>query len=706
MNVGVSALTANQQALTTTGHNIANVNSAGYSRQTVATKALVGQNQGTGYVGKGVQVATIMRNYNELLGKQSNAANAASAADAIRYQSLMQMQDVYSGGDSSLGAAINSMMNAFADVEAAPADGTARNVVLTRMSELTARFRAASATLQELDYSTQQQITNDVVLVNSLATQVATLNSQIARALATGHQPNDLLDARDQAIREINQYIQTSQVAADDGSVSLFVGGSQALVLGSSVGELSVDETAEYPGSQKLSLYFSQTKGEKVELTASMVGGGELAGLLKFNNDDLVTGRNLLGRLALAIGTELNTQNKLGLTLSGTYGTDLFKLTSTTSGWSNIAGYDLASSATSATATITDTRDLVASDYKIVYGNTNSAGHKTAQLVRLSDGQVSQLEFDPADLVNDNYEIAVDGLTLTIPKTITDSANAGQSILFQPFSKAANEIQPLVHNPNDLAVASALTSKIQSTDGSTLQFSQLQTRSTENGQLPAVGSAIQLRFEADGKYRIEYPIAGGGTQTYPQAPAAGLTFRSGQAISLPSDLVDQPIMVVNSDPDIADDPTHPQYLVDSGNEYPAAPDGWSITLTGTPHAGDVVTIEDALTLGDGFKLNAGNAGAFLALRDAAIFDGGTSLSDGFSSAMAVIGTRTQSAQYAAELSATVATNLDADRTAVSGVNLDEEAARLLQYQQAYQASAKIIQTAQTLFDSVLNAVGR
>ena len=116
MNVGISALVANQNALTTTGHNIANVNSAGYSRQTVATSALIGQNTGAGYVGKGVQVATVMRHYNELLSRQSNAANAASSADAMRYQSLMQMQDVYSGGDSSLGAAINSMMNAFADV--------------------------------------------------------------------------------------------------------------------------------------------------------------------------------------------------------------------------------------------------------------------------------------------------------------------------------------------------------------------------------------------------------------------------------------------------------------------------------------------------------------------------------------------------------------------------------------------------------------
>lgn len=653
MNVGVSALIANQQALTTTGHNIANVNSAAYSRQTIATKALVGQNMGTGYVGKGVQVATIMRNYNELLGKQSNAANAASAADAIRYQSLVQMQDVYSGGDSSLGAAINSMMNAFADVEAAPADGTARNVVLTRMSELTARFRAASATLQEMDYATNQQVTNNVTLVNNLAGQVASLNTQIARALASGHQPNDLLDARDQIIREINQYVQTTQVDADSGAINLFVGGSQALVLGSSTGQLSVAETAEYPGSGKLSLYFSQPNGERVELTANMVGGGEIAGLLKFNNDDLVTGRNLLGRLALSIGTELNQQNKLGLTLSGNFGTDLFKLTTSTTGWSNIAGYDAGNAAQSAQAAVTDTHALVASDYRIQF---NGAGG--AQLVRLSDGKLTDLSVDP---VTGDISQTVDGLQFTVPGAVTNAAQKGQSILFQPFSKAADEIQPLVHNAADLAVSNAVTANITSSNAGTLQLSSL--RATDLTGIPAQNAPVRITFDGAGNY--SYQTYDPATSSWSAASAAA-TYTSGQAIQI---------------------------------------NGWNITLTGTPGSGDSVDVGNAKDLGDGYKLNAGNASAFLALRDAAIFDNGTSLSDGFSSAMAVIGTRTQSAKYAAELSETVANNLNADRTAVSGVNLDEEAARLLQYQQAYQASAKIISTAQSLFDSVLSAVG-
>jgi flagellar hook-associated protein 1 FlgK len=110
--------------------------------------------------------------------------------------------------------------------------------------------------------------------------------------------------------------------------------------------------------------------------------------------------------------------------------------------------------------------------------------------------------------------------------------------------------------------------------------------------------------------------------------------------------------------------------------------------------------------GDAYTRNAGNAGAFMDLRDAKVFDGGTSLSDGYSALIAQVGTRTQSANYAAKLSSTIADNLEADRTAVSGVNLDEEAAKLLQFQQAYQASAKMLQVAQGIFDSVVQAVGR
>ena len=658
MNVGVSALNANQQALTTVGHNIANVNTPGYSRQTVYTNALHGQNMGNGFIGKGVQVATVMRNYSALLNRQSNAANAIHAADTSRLQGLMQMQDVFKGGDGSLGAAVTNMMNAFVDVQAAPSDATGRNVVLTRMSELAARFHAASNMLEEQDYSTAQQLRNNALLVNDKASQVARLNNEISRALATGHQPNDLLDARDQVIREINQYVQTTQVAADDGSISLFVGGSQALVLGINSGQLSVEETKEYPGSQRMALYFSQPGGQQLELTAAMVGGGEIAGLLKFRNEDLAEGRNLLGRLAMTIGHELNLQNQRGLTLNGQQGGALFSLPTTSTGYGNITGYSNIGPG-AATTQVMDASQLKPSEYRLVFEGSPVA----PVLTRMSDGKVFNATSTPAlNMGNLATGFDADGLRFIVPAATLAAAVSGNSMLFKPFSTAASEIEALVHNPDELAAASALTANINKNNTGKLQLTQLGANDFTG--IPAAQDPVRLTF--DGAGQVTYQIYDHLSSTW-SAASAPMDYTPGQPITI---------------------------------------NGWSITLTGTPAAGDTVDVANALDFGEAFRLNAGNAGAFLDLRDKKVFDEGTTLSDGFSAAMAVVGTRTQSVQLAEKLSSTVAKNLEMDRTAVSGVNLDEEAARLLQYQQAYQASSKVIQIAQSLFDSVLNAVGR
>ena len=658
MNVGVSALNANQQALTTVGHNIANVKTPGYSRQTVYTNALHGQNMGNGFIGKGVQVATVMRNYSALLNRQSNAANAIHAADTSRLQGLMQMQDVFKGGDGSLGAAINSMMNAFVDVQAAPSDATGRNVVLTRMNELAARFHAASNMLEEQDYSTAQQLRNNALLVNDKASQVARLNNEISRALATGHQPNDLLDARDQVIREINQYVQTTQVAADDGSISLFVGGSQALVLGINSGQLSVEETKEYPGSQRMALYFSQPGGQQLELTAAMVGGGEIAGLLKFRNEDLAEGRNLLGRLAMTIGHELNLQNQRGLTLNGQQGGALFSLPTTSTGYGNITGYSNIGPG-AATTQVMDASQLKPSEYRLIFEGSPLA----PVLTRMSDGKVfNATSTPPLNMGNLATGFDADGLRFIVPAATLAAAVSGNSMLFKPFSTAASEIEALVHNPDELAAASALTANINKNNTGKLQLTQLGANDFTG--IPAAQDPVRLTF--DGAGQVTYQIYDHLSSTW-SAASAPMDYTPGQPITI---------------------------------------NGWSITLTGTPAAGDTVDVANALDFGEAFRLNAGNAGAFLDLRDKKVFDEGTTLSDGFSAAMAVVGTRTQSVQLAEKLSSTVAKNLEMDRTAVSGVNLDEEAARLLQYQQAYQASSKVIQIAQSLFDSVLNAVGR
>ena len=651
LNVGSRALMANQIALQTTGHNIANVNTAGYSRQSVAFQTSPGQNMGSGYIGNGVDVNTILRNFNDLLNRQAATASAVSAADSARATSLAQMQEVFGGGKTGLGAAITDMMNSFGDVAGAPTDPSARQVVLTRMNELAARFRSASAQLDELDYSAKQQMGNDVTVVNSLAGQVATLNAQISRSIASGQTPNDLLDQRDQLVRNINKYVQTSQIPADDGSISLFVGGSQPLVLGPNSAQLTLKEATEFPGSGKMALYFQQPGGQNVELTPSMLGGGEIAGLLQFQGSDLTEGRNLLGRMALAIGDSLNEQNNLGLTLSGQSGSNLFKLSMVSNGSTTGAQW---TGATTPTTTVVDSSQLKASDYQIVFGSTAPAG----KVIRLSDGKVTDFT-DMTDLSSKE----IDGLRFDLKA----EGVSGNTVLFRPMAAGAHDIQAAVHSPNDLAVANPVAASIKSLGDATLQMGGIQVSAGFN---LAGFAGAEVSFSKNATGQLQYtitPAPAGGI------PATGL-YTSGQPIQL-------------------------------------AP-GLQVKITGTPAING--TTSDKVTLGKAtdpqygtaYQRDAGNASSFLALRDSKLFDGSTTLSDGFSTAMAQVGTRTQSAQYAAKLSETIAKNLEADRTAVSGVNLDEEAAKLLQYQQSYQASAKMLQVAQSIFDSVLQTVGR
>ena len=625
LNVGSRALMANQIALQTTGHNIANVNTAGYSRQSVAFQTSPGQNMGSGYIGNGVDVNTILRNFNELLNRQAATASAVSAADSARATSLAQMQEVFSGGKTGLGAAITDMMNSFGDVAGAPTDPSARQVALTRMNELAARFRSASAQLDELDYSAKQQMGNDVTVVNSLAGQVATLNAQISRSIASGQTPNDLLDQRDQLVRNINKYVQTSQIPADDGTISLFVGGSQPLVLGSSSAQLTLKEATEFPGSGKMALYFQQPGGQSVELTPSMLGGGEIAGLLQFQGSDLTEGRNLLGRMALAIGDTLNQQNNLGLTLSGQSGSNLFKLSMVSNGSTTGAQW---TGATTPTTTVVDASQLKASDYQVVFGSTAPAG----KVIRLSDGKVTDFT-DMADLSSKE----IDGLRFDLKA----EGVQGNSILFRPMAAGAHDIQAAVHSPNDLAVANPVAASIKSLGDATLQMGGIQVSA---GFDLSTFAGAEVSFSKNAAGQLEYtitPAPAGGI------PATGL-YTSGQAIQL-------------------------------------AP-GLQVKITGTPAINgtnsDKVTLGKATDpqYGTAYQRDAGNASSFLALRDSKLFDGSTTLSDGFSTAMAQVGTRTQSAQYAAKLSETIAKNLEADRTAVSGVNLDEEAARAAQAQ--------------------------
>lgn len=547
LDIGTRALKANQVAIQTAGNNIANVNTPGYSRQSVVIQSMAGQFSGSGYYGKGVEVLTVQRNHSEFLTRQAAQSGSISAGDTRRMEQLKQLEDIFQGGPSAIGASVSDMLNAFSDVANAPTDLTARTVALSLANEMTARFRTASSRLNDLKLGATSQLKDALSAVNSLTGRIAAANEVIARAQGSGQSPIDLLDQRDQLINELNQFIQTSSVSADDGTVSIFVAGSQPLVLGKSARPLTLSND-EFDDPAKSKLIF-KSGADSITIEEATLGGGQIAGLLRFQNSDLVDATNLLGRMALAIGTVANDQHRLGFDLKGQPGGDLFTLSAVPNA--------LASARNTGSATLqvavqtlpsTGAVALVASNYEVNFSSTSSGS-----ITRLSDGRVSEF--------SSTSPLTIEGLNITVS---AGTLASGDRYLVTPYSVAAASFKTAFVSPKALAMSDAI-----------------------------------------------------------------------------------------------------QYA-------------------GT---------------------NSGNATAMMALRDLALFDGAAT-TDGYASAMAEIGVKVQSATYTAAVSKSIADNIEKDRTSVSGVNLDEEAAKLLQYQQSYQASAKMLQISQSIFDTLLQTISR
>jgi flagellar hook-associated protein 1 FlgK len=639
LNVGTRALQANQVALQTAGNNIANVNVPGYSRQRVVLETVPGQFTASGYVGQGVGVQTIQRNFSEFLTRQSALAASTQSADVTRSDKLRQLEGIFSGGKEGLGASISDMMNAFSDVANAPTDLTARTVVLTRIDETASRMRAASQQLDDLQTGVAQELSQKVTTINSLAKSIAAVNDQITRVQGTGQEPNDLLDRRDQLIKELNQYVQTTSIKADDGSVGIYIAGSQELVLGNNASTVAIVND-DFGDSRTSKLAVLRAGTTPLKLDENMLGGGEVSGLLRFQNSDLNEGRNLLGRLTLATTTAMNAQHKLGLDLDGNAGGDLFS--PTVFGNSNVmipkVPAILNTGAATLTMTVADTTILAASDYEVQF-----TGATTGNITRKSDGFITA--FDTSLPPN---AISIDGLNIAQ----AGAAASGDRFLIKPFTSSASTVTSVFSTPRALAIASPVAATMGTANTGSLQQVSISARS--NPIAPA-SLGVVITFT--------------GSNTYTRSDIGGAyTYTPGQAIE------------ASIAPPLAD---------------------WSLTLQGTPKVGDTVTVNTNLYP----TLSAGNATAIMDLRDVAMFDG-AALTDGYAGLISQIGIRTQSADYAAKVSATIATNVERDRAGVSGVNLDEEAANLLQYQQAYQASAKMIQIAQNIFDTLIQNLSR
>ncbi len=632
LNIGARALNANLAALQVIGHNIANVNTDGYSRQSVEMVSSGYQVLGGNYFGKGAEIGTVSRAHSAYLTREAQLAGSLAAADSERYSRLQQLETLFPTGEDGLGVALNDMLNAWSDIASSPTDLSARVVALSQGEQMAARLRDTAGQLDSLAHSGGEQARSTVTTINRLAQDIAKANQRIIENQGGTGVPNDLLDQRDALVAELGQHIQLSTIPADDGSLSVFVAGSQPLVLGQRANSLTV--TRDVADSAQIHISFVQGSVQ-TELTDSSIGG-QLGGVMTFMSEDLTDMQNLLGRMALALNTTVNAQNRLGVDLAGSTGGNFFVPAA------NATGLPASTNTGSAElhASVSDPTALQASDYEVRFDATG------VSIVRLSDGNATSFASLPAE---------VDGLSFQLD---AGAGNAGDRFRVKPFADAARNMQVAIGSPTQLAAASPVQVTPAATNAGGLSIEGLHAvQASANLTDP-----VTLTFQADGTFT-----------------ATGL----------------------GPDNPLPDNPGPPAtYNYTAGQ--PLVFNGWSLTLRGSPAAGDTLDIA-ASTTGSTLQ-NAGNAKAMLGLRDLATFDG-VALADGYGSLLSHLGTSVQGAKFEAGFSSQVASSTEDARAAVSGVNLDEEAARLLQFQQSYQAAAKFLQVAQSTFDTLLQTLG-
>lgn len=676
LGTGVSGLLAAQHGLQTTEHNIANANTPGYTRQRVLQGSNAGVNTGSGFLGQGTHVATIERVYSRFLTEQVDRSQSGASQLNTYAAQIKQIDNLLADSSAGLSPALQGFFDGVAQVAANPSHLPSRQTLVSNAQGLSARYQSLGTQLAQMYDGINGEIRDSVKAINSYAEQIALLNEQIGLAQAsTGHSANDLLDSRDHLVAELNTLIRARSSTNGDGSINVFVGNGQQLVVGSQSIGLAV--TASASDSTRLVVGVKSRTGVQ-EMPELLINGGALGGLLAFRSESLDRVSSDLGRSAVSLALTLNAQSALGQDLLGQsllspppsgFTSEMFTVAEpgVRADSRNPAGSPTVTAAFTTPVPFSGNfyTNLVASDYRL------TSDGASVTLTRLAD----ERQWTAADLTALDVQLQSEpqGFSLASSAPLP----AGASYLVQPTRDAARKITvnpAVVADPRLIPAAAPIrTSAGASNTGS----AQISPGSVGPGY-DALGAVLPLAVVYENGQLRNFPA---GTQ-------------------------------------VSIDGGAPQLIASTASVVPYA-SGASVTLVGsattTPPSGITFSISGVPNNGDRFVL-ARNAGAtadgrnVLALAELQTRDtmsGKTaSFQESYAQLVSENGNRTRQAQIGGEAQQALLKQAQESRDSLSGVNLDEEAANLIRYQQAYQASAKALQIATSLFDTILDLAGR
>lgn len=728
-NIGVSGLNAAQAGILTTGHNISNASTPGFTRQQVVDTTNTPMSTGAGFLGQGVNVQTVKRIYSaSLTGQVLAAQNGTAEMDSYQAQ-ISQIDTLLADPSAGLSSGLSAFFNAVQVVSSDPSSIPARQAMLSGAQSLASRFQSLDQRLSEIRTGTNAQITSEASVINSYAQQLADINQSIvlAQGNGTGQPANDLLDRRDQIISDLNKEIRVSTVLQGDGTYTVFIGNGQPLVVGTQVSTLRAMQATDEP--QKVILAIQASAGSSpITLQESMLSGGKLGGLLAFRSQSLDAAQDALGRIALGLSQTFNDQHKLGQDLNGVPGGNFFTVPAPVVTPSTLNGGSAILSAT-----------IVNSDYRLDVAGGNYV------VTRLSDGS-NQGTFAPAA-----FPVTLDGITLTLGAGATTN---GDSFVVRPGNPVGSRVVASSGNTAGASLPDSNASNIQSLEVSDYRLSYLAantftlTRLSDNAAWTGVGaSPTQALANLAAQHQTGITLSFNGTpsvgDSFTIQPTRNAASSIGLAIRDPSSIaVAAPVRSATgtantgtaqiSAPMVYDKSYLP--LTGTGKAtltynagvftvagpggagtWPAVANitfgsgntisfnGMSFSISGTPQNGDTFTLGNN-TGGVSDNRNALLLGQLQTQSTLAASPGGSataSYQSAYSQIVSQVGNKAREIQVTGQGLQALADQAQTARDSASAVNLDEEAANLLRYQQAYQAAAKMITVAGKLFDTLL-----
>ena len=670
INIGMSGLNASQGALATVGNNIANANTSGYSRQQIVQGSGASQQVGGVFIGTGTTLADVRRVYNAYLDAQLQTTTSLNGDAQAYLDQIGSVDKLLSDKNTGVSAALSSFFSSLQTAASAPGDMSARQLLLTNAQTLSNRFNSISSQLNQQNEGINSQLETLTSMVNQHSATIASLNKQIAQATTAGNTPNNLLDARNEAVRTLNELVGVT-VQEHDNVYDITLGTGQALVQGNTSNTLSVEPGQVDKSQYSVQINYAQSKSE----VTSVISGGKIGGLLRYRDDVLAPAMNELGRTAIVVADAINKQLGQGLDANGEFGSSLFNNINSDKAITqrSLAATGNSAGSSNLNVSISDSSQLTTYDYKVTFTSA------TEYTVQRSDGQDAKGPFK----LGDKQEI--DGFTLQLPQG--GAVAAGDSFKVSPTRNGASAIGVQMSDANKLAFAGPLVAGAGGSNSGTGAVGGLSLSSVLDIYGGVGLGKSQSDIEGAMPVRIAFDEAGtDGTQVYRVLNEAGKEIGKGSIVPGQDNKVTINVPVTNADGTTSNV-------------------GFDTVISGSPGKGDSFDIKFNK---DG-KADNRNANELLGLQTKATVgtdkngNGGVSMGTSYSQLVSKVGGKASQASVDATANGAALSYAKEVRNSVSQVNLDEEASNLVKFQQYYTASSQIIKAAQATFSTLINS---